>query len=549
MIKKYHKIKNKVKTFTILVLLALQSISFMVSIPAVEAQTIIFVDDFESNDLRKWDDTVATYGESVSAYSYAPYEGDHHARYASDGSGSSDNAYTSVDVNEEEIHVSGYFYPIIGMPLRDEDDRFYFVRLQGDGQSLAAAGIRRRNGVDNWIIFARDGSGWVGPEYSSSPGVEEKWYRLELHWVKDSRDGYVELYVDGRRVLELTGLDTDNYGNVDAVNIGLVSATGVQQDMIVYSDLIEISSTSDASEPTPEPTPEPPSTDGTVHGVTYMSDDWRYRESDSVYRRDFQLFKEHGITVICLLTHWQDFEPSQGYFDSSLFRRMNNVAEIADDYGISVIYNVHTTYSGYDVPRYVRNFRYLFTSSSLYDAHLNALQEFCRRLDGPNVIGFQIHNEPVNADWGIDAGVEAWTELFRDSVAACREVTNKPISIRIAAGSFRQFDDRVFDIFDFMSINYYEEWHSESDLRSAVQKTHQRDKIVVISEYGLSSRDDRTQAEAIADYLELFEELDVEYSTVWWYCPLSGPSSNNYNVFDDSSNQPRTAFYEIGAAN
>ena len=49
------------------------------------------------------------------------------------------------------------------------------------------------------------------------------------------------MFVDGQKVLELTNIDTDNYGNVDAVNIGYVSATGVQQNMIVYSDLIKIS--------------------------------------------------------------------------------------------------------------------------------------------------------------------------------------------------------------------------------------------------------------------------------------------------------------------
>ena len=541
-----NKTRKRIKSLAILLIIAQVLTSLAISSQGINAQTTtIFEDDYESGNLSKWDEIVSSSGESVSTHTYAPYQGRVHGRYASDGSGSSDNAYTSVDVNEGEILVSGYFYPIQGLPLSDNDDRFYLIRLQANGQSVAAAGVRRRNGVDNWIIFARDGSGWVGPIYSSTPSINAKWYKVDLHWVKSSSKGLVELFIDGKKILEINNLDTDNYGNVDTVNLGFVGASGIQQNMIVYSDLVKISGTQ-PQEPIETP---PPQSSGNPYGVTYMSADWKYRESDYYYRRDFQLFKEQGITLITLLTHWQDFEPYRGYFDTNLFKRMNHVAELANEYGIKVIYNVHTTYSGYDVPRYVGNFKYLFTSQSLYNAHLNALQEFVKRLDGPNVFGFQIHNEPVNADWGINVGVNAWTKLFVDSVAACKQVTNKPISVRIAAGSFSAFDDRVFDIFDFISINYYSEWHSESSLRSAIQKAHQKGKLVVISEYGASTSNDLSQASSIKNYISLFEDLDVDYSTAWWYCPLAGPSSYDYNLFDDRLGKPRLAFYEFGKAN
>jgi hypothetical protein len=282
-----------------------------------------------------------------------------------------------------------------------------------------------------------------------------------------------------------------------------------------------------------------------VNGVTYFSNNWRYTEDASLYHRDFQLFKDNGVKLITLLTHWQDFEPSKGNYDYALLGRMANVAKIAEQYGINVIYNIHTTFKGNDVPSYVGNFINVFNDPDLYQAHLDAVKVFCQTLDASNVYGFQIHNEPVNANWGVPAGLEAWIKLFEDVVNACRQVTSKPISARIAAGSFSTFDDRVFDIFDFMSINYYSEWHSESSVISAISKTHQRGKAVVMSEFGLDTTDDEAQRVAIRDYLDLFASQNVEYTTVWWWCPLQGPSSYGYNIFDYAGGQPRPAFYEL----
>ena len=42
-------------------------------------------------------------------------------------------------------------------------------------------------------------------------------------------------------VLEKTGINTNYYGNVDNVDIGLISATNIQQEVIVYADNIQMS--------------------------------------------------------------------------------------------------------------------------------------------------------------------------------------------------------------------------------------------------------------------------------------------------------------------
>jgi hypothetical protein len=209
---------------------------------------VFFEEDYESNNLNKWDDVLESSGESARTHSYAPYEGNFHGRFSNDGSSTSEYAYTNVDVNADEVYASGYFYPIQGTPLENNDDRFYFIRFQANGQSLAGAGIRRENGVDKWVIFSRDGTGWEGPEYASSPSIEDRWYNVELHWKKGSSNGLVELYVDGTKILQIDNVDTDNYGNVDSVNIGFISATSIQQDVIVYSDNIKLSTSFIGSE-------------------------------------------------------------------------------------------------------------------------------------------------------------------------------------------------------------------------------------------------------------------------------------------------------------
>jgi hypothetical protein len=450
--------------------------------------------------------------------------------------------------DDYEIHTrvmavsgSSVIEPQIVFRLVDGDN-YYFA---GVGVWGYKAGVGRMINGQAVRIAEGGNSGYSDLE-------TDTWYELDL--VVDGNTFTV--YMDGEKVCEAVDsthtsgqLGFTSY-NTDALYDYIKVVDAQEPEDILFSDYFGGSSRTAIDDfDYTDRQPAPPSNPDNVNGVTYLSNNWRYQESESIIRRDFQYFQDQGITIICLLTHWQDFEPSRDNYDEALFSRMKNVASIADEYGIKVIFNIHTTYKGNDVPNYVGNFGNLFTNPSLYEAHLDALRVFCSRLDGSNVYGFQIHNEPVNDDWGVPAGLEEWIQLFADSVDACKEVTNKPISCRFAAGSFYTFDDRVFDIFDFMSVNYYQQYHSESNVINAIQKTHQRGKIVVMSEFGLDTTNDESQSQPIQYYLNFFADNDVEYTTAWWYCGLRGPSSYGYNLFDYDSGTPRPSFYEIGLAN
>ena len=212
--------------------------------PPPPPPTSYFNDDFESQDFSRWTGTTTSSGESATVVDYLPYRGNYHGRFTSNGGGNIENAYSYKVIDEDELYARGYFYVARSLPLADNEDRFYFLRFRADGQSVAGAGIRRNGGVDQWIIYARDGSSWIGPVYASSPIVEEdRWYCIELHWNKDSSHGLAEIYVDAVKVLEVGNINTAYFGNADEVDFGLISATNIQNDLIVYGDSFALSNT------------------------------------------------------------------------------------------------------------------------------------------------------------------------------------------------------------------------------------------------------------------------------------------------------------------
>jgi len=68
------------------------------------------------------------------------------------------------------------------------------------------------------------------------------WYSVELHWKLGlSTAGVVELYVDGVKIIEVTGINTAYFGNARRVDLGLVQATGVQKSLTINADCAMVS--------------------------------------------------------------------------------------------------------------------------------------------------------------------------------------------------------------------------------------------------------------------------------------------------------------------
>jgi hypothetical protein len=143
-----------------------------------------------------------------------------------------------------EVYARGYFYIGGGLPLIDNGDRFYFLRLQGSSIAIAYAGIRKVNGVDKWTIYLRTdkGGSWTDAANGPLPQVG-KWYCIEIHWKMDSSNGLMELYVDGVKIISVTNVNTAPYGNAKRLDFGIVNAVGVQNSLTVYGDCLVIAKT------------------------------------------------------------------------------------------------------------------------------------------------------------------------------------------------------------------------------------------------------------------------------------------------------------------
>ena len=235
--------------------------------PTPSPSNVVFADNFESQSFNQWTNTKISSGETASVVRLNRDSGLYSAKFTSNGGSNTEDAYVYKTISESEVYARAYFYVANGLPLADNSDRFYLTELMAGSQYLAGVGIRHNNGVDQWVIYARSGSGWVGPFYSSSSVSEGQWYCVELHWKQSSTGGVVELFINGVRVQQITGLNTGTYGEVTSAIFGLSSATGVQNNLEIYADECIISRTyigqSGSQDPpysTPTPTPAPSAT-------------------------------------------------------------------------------------------------------------------------------------------------------------------------------------------------------------------------------------------------------------------------------------------------
>jgi len=122
-----------------------------------------------------------------------------------------------------EVYVRGYFYISGGLPLVSTGDRFYFIRLVGASSTLVYAGIRRSGGVDSWVIYVRNGANWNGYVTNASAPLPAmgSWVCVELHWKNDATQGLAELYVNGVKIISITGINTATYGNAMRIDFGM----------------------------------------------------------------------------------------------------------------------------------------------------------------------------------------------------------------------------------------------------------------------------------------------------------------------------------------
>jgi hypothetical protein len=210
--------------------------------PAEEpSPAYVFEDGFESGSFNNWSGRKLTSGETVKASSNTPYDGQYRASFTTNGNyHGSEDAYIYKNIDMSEVYARGYIRVSGSRILADSGDTVYFLRLSDSAQSLAQVGIRRQSGVNQWVLYARSGSSWIGPIVSKTPAIStNQWYCIELHW--NPAQGIAELYVNGVNILQQTNLGTSSVGNAKTVDFGIISATNVQNGLAVYGDCFKIS--------------------------------------------------------------------------------------------------------------------------------------------------------------------------------------------------------------------------------------------------------------------------------------------------------------------
>jgi hypothetical protein len=203
----------------------------------------IFEDGFESGSFSKWTGTSISSGETATVSATKPYAGSYSGKFTTNSGNGWEYSYCHKSVDVSEVYVRGYFNISGGLPLVDNSDRLYFLRLVG-GQTLVYTGIMREGGVDRWVILVRNGANWMNWKSAATPSPQMgTWVCVELHWKSDATQGLAELYINGVKIVWVTGINTAYYGKATRVDFGLPYAIGVQKKVIIQGDSAKISKT------------------------------------------------------------------------------------------------------------------------------------------------------------------------------------------------------------------------------------------------------------------------------------------------------------------
>lgn len=275
-------------------------------------------------------------------------------------------------------------------------------------------------------------------------------------------------------------------------------------------------------------------------GVTLFLPNWLQTGGESTWRTHFQKLQQSGIKEIVFVHRHQEIEGADaGSYKVSNMTNIRNCIRVANEYGISVHLNVHTNYLGGMMAAYIGNLRNLF---SRYDPEwekkregwYNCLEWWINFFKNePNVLSFQVYNEPVGSDWGINVPANEFNQLFQETYDWCKTVTSKPVTTRYGiACSDNYYGDAVYTIWDYICFNCYLDqpgWagHTTADLQRFMGKARTYGKRVVVTEYGYKTSDDEAQAQRFRNKLPIFSDEGVDILFGWWYSSGIGPDGDN----------------------
>ena len=162
-------------------------------------------------------------------------------------------------------------------------------------------------------------------------------------------------------------------------------------------------------------------------------------------------------------------------------------------------------------------------------------------------------NEPWRREWACDVSIDDFLELWGEMKDVFRAYSDRPVSVRFTVQAFENpdhfnSDPRIYDLFDYLALNYYEVYCPSENLTRVVSDAQQVGCKVVISEFGSNATDDIDQANDYKRIVGLLRSLGLTDCTAWMWradyvSPNPDPPGVGWNLAKDVNGTPRKAFY------
>ncbi len=300
--------------------------------------------------------------------------------------------------------------------------------------------------------------------------------------------------------------------------------------------------------------------DGMQFGVNYLSTHVHYEEyylSNQTLDRDFALFKQQGLKYVTLVAVWKYLEPRQGVYNEAAINDLIRVCTHAEKYGLKVNIDFYTMMSNnsWTMPEWLTNrkFETVFLNNTARQAWLNYLDHMANRLDSQqNIYSWHMMNEPARRAWACDVSIEEYLALWSQMKTVFKAYSDRPVTVRFAAQVFEDpnhfnSDPRIFEVLDFLALNWYELHCPRANLTRIVNQASQNTNIM-ISEFGANAANDDQQAQQYQNYVAFLRSLGLKDCIAWMWrgdynSPNPEPPGTGYNLAKDTSGTPRPAFY------
>jgi len=205
--------------------------------PSPPPSTAIFREDFENMSFSAWTSTYASSGDVASVNTVSVYSGSYGAEFRTNGDGGYEYSQARRTIGAvSEVYVRSYIM-VTSNGAMDSGDKLYFLSLLADGSNVLLAGWRQTSSGLRWQLLFRQGTSYYSA-YSSWAPVPNKWYCIEAYWLKSGSNGKATLWVDGVSTINVTGRDTDNYGDATQVRFGIAEGYNLSPTTVYGDDAI-----------------------------------------------------------------------------------------------------------------------------------------------------------------------------------------------------------------------------------------------------------------------------------------------------------------------